>query len=290
MIPQSNLSALSNRLLREGGGRRTSEGVLERDYCISWALIGMSHTQLSDWLAFKGGTALKKIYFPGYRFSEDLDFTLRTDVPWESIEAEWARLSRWVKERAGVTVDFLDRDSASHVNSHTFYIDSRGPVPRSSPNRLKVDITIRELLCQEVEYRPLLHEYREYKDLEEALLPVYAIEEIAAEKLMALLDRARHEPRDLYDLWYLSEHKAIHWPELTNCLARKYIFRNIDPQQLIHAYDMKKDRLERLWSARLNDQLAALPPFDRVYREVRRRLAPEALMSTVAEIFSGQRI
>ena len=29
-------------------------------------------------LVFKGGTALRKCYFPGYRFSEDLDFTSRT--------------------------------------------------------------------------------------------------------------------------------------------------------------------------------------------------------------------
>lgn len=26
---------------------------------------------------FKGGTCLRKVYFPGYRFSEDLDFTSR---------------------------------------------------------------------------------------------------------------------------------------------------------------------------------------------------------------------
>jgi predicted nucleotidyltransferase component of viral defense system len=31
---------------------------------------------LSDILAFKGGTVLKKFYFEDYRHSEDLDFTL----------------------------------------------------------------------------------------------------------------------------------------------------------------------------------------------------------------------
>ena len=33
MIPQSQISKLSNRLLREYGGRRIPENVLERDYC-----------------------------------------------------------------------------------------------------------------------------------------------------------------------------------------------------------------------------------------------------------------
>ena len=79
MIPQRNLSLLSNRLARKGG-RRIPEAVLERDYCISWFLVGFSETPLIDFLAFKGGTAIKKCYIPDYRFSEDLDFTLREAV------------------------------------------------------------------------------------------------------------------------------------------------------------------------------------------------------------------
>ena len=75
MIPQRNLSLLSNRLARKGG-RRIPERVLERDYCLSWFLIGLSHSPLKDILLFKGGTCIKKCYFPDYRFSEDLDFTL----------------------------------------------------------------------------------------------------------------------------------------------------------------------------------------------------------------------
>ena len=34
MIPQRNLSLLSNRLARKGG-RRVPEAILERDYCLS---------------------------------------------------------------------------------------------------------------------------------------------------------------------------------------------------------------------------------------------------------------
>ena len=285
MIPQRNLSALSNRLLREQRGRRIPESVLERDYCLSWVLIGLSKTQLSQWLAFKGGTALKKVYFPGYRFSEDLDFTLRQDVPWEAIEREWGQLARWVQEHVGIGAEFLERDANSHANTHTFYIGLRGPVQRVNPDRLKVDITIRELMCQQIEHRPLLREYEEYDDLEEAQVPVYGIEEVAAEKLMALVDRARNEPRDLYDLWYLSTNQGIHWPELADCLARKYRFRNVDPASLIDAYDSKRERFERLWATRLEQQMAVLPRFEQVYRELRRALRPIDLMTTVAEQF-----
>ncbi len=37
MIPQRNISLLSNRLVNEGG-RRIREDVLERDYCMAWFL------------------------------------------------------------------------------------------------------------------------------------------------------------------------------------------------------------------------------------------------------------
>ena len=84
MIPQRNLSLLSNRLAREGG-RRIPEAVLERDYCLSWFLVGLSRTSLKDILAFKGGTAIKKCYIPEYRFSEDLDFTLREEITFDTI-------------------------------------------------------------------------------------------------------------------------------------------------------------------------------------------------------------
>jgi len=80
MIPQRNLSLLSNRLARKGG-RRVPEAVLERDYCLSWFLIGLSHSPLKEILLFKGGTCIKKCYIPDYRFSEDLDFTLQKSIP-----------------------------------------------------------------------------------------------------------------------------------------------------------------------------------------------------------------
>lgn len=62
--------------------RRTSrkwkipEQAVEKDYVQGWVLKGVYTDEiLKDSLVLKGGTALRKTYFPGYRFSEDLDFT-----------------------------------------------------------------------------------------------------------------------------------------------------------------------------------------------------------------------
>ena len=50
--------------------------VVERDYAQSYVLLGIASTPaLRDSLVFKGGTALKKVHFGSYRFSEDLDFS-----------------------------------------------------------------------------------------------------------------------------------------------------------------------------------------------------------------------
>ncbi len=61
MIPQSQISKLSNRLYKEQGGRRVPENILERDYCIAWFLVGLSRSPLRNKLAFKGGTALRRL-------------------------------------------------------------------------------------------------------------------------------------------------------------------------------------------------------------------------------------
>ncbi len=52
MIPQSQISKLSNRLLKEQGGRRIPESVLERDYCIAWFLVGLSRVPLRNKITF----------------------------------------------------------------------------------------------------------------------------------------------------------------------------------------------------------------------------------------------
>ena len=73
MIPQAEISKLS---YREG----MSDKVIAKDYIITWILLSLADSSLKDFLVFKGGTALKKIYFPDYRYSEDLDFTLRKEI------------------------------------------------------------------------------------------------------------------------------------------------------------------------------------------------------------------
>src|SRR3989338_1242151 len=50
--------------------------IVEKDYALSYLLAGIAKQEkLTHSLVFKGGTALKKIFFGDYRFSVDLDFS-----------------------------------------------------------------------------------------------------------------------------------------------------------------------------------------------------------------------
>jgi len=279
MIPQRNISLLSNRLARKGG-RRIPETVLERDYCLAWFLVGFSRSPLCKCLVFKGGTALKRCYFGDYRFSEDLDFTLAEETPLETILAELEGVYAKVQQSSGVIIRYSREDRRKHQNSHTFYLAYEGPLPSVSTKEVKVDITISEQIVMPVQKRPLLKGYDEYSDLpENSNIFVYALDEILVEKVVALTDRARNEPRDLYDVWYLTAKQNLDLSVLTQEITSKLEFRGRALAEAGNEFVNKEDRLKKLWQARLANQMATLPHFEKVYRSVRRSLRMAGLIN-----------
>ena len=92
-------------------------------------------------------------------------------------------------------------------------------------------------------------------------MKVYAIEEILVEKLLALSDRARNEPRDLYDLWYLFGSTNVRIAEMRAELDAKLALRQRVIAGMEQAIAAKEERLRRLWANRLAHQMSALAPF-----------------------------
>src|SRR5579864_9710043 len=99
MIPVSEI--LENS--REWGLR---PDVVEKDYVLVWLLAGISAQPLTKEWIFKGGTCLKKCYFETYRFSEDLDFTLRKEdqLDEEFLRGTFEEVVAWVTDQSGLTV------------------------------------------------------------------------------------------------------------------------------------------------------------------------------------------
>ncbi len=136
---------------------------------------------------------------------------------------------------------------------------------------MKVDITINEVLCFPLQDRSIHRTYYNFDDLPEGpTVKVYAIEEIVVEKLLALSDRARNEPRDLYDLWYLFSSTDLRVAEIRAELDAKLALRQRAVAGMEQIIASKEDRLRRLWDARLSHQMSSLPPFNDVFREVLR--------------------
>ena len=268
MIPQRNISLLSNRLAA-GAGLRIREDVLERDYCLAWFLNVLAESNLRTALAFKGGSALKRCYFADYRFSEDLDFTLREALPFIEIRARLEPVYAAVQQQSGIIFAFDRQDPRLRANTHTFYLRYTGPLPGS--NDVKVDITINEVLSFPLANRPVLRGYTEFADLpENRTILAYSLDEIAAEKTVALADPSRNEPRDLYDLWYLTVNTEVQLDHLLPAICQKLEFREKPCEDLQAALARKEARLRALWNTRLSNQMVALPPFEQVFPELRR--------------------
>jgi len=278
MIPQRNISLLSNRLAREGG-RRIPEAVLERDYCLAWFLVGLSISPICKSLIFKGGTALKRCYFSKYRFSEDLDFTLAEEMPLETILAGLEKVYAEVQQSSGVVIRYSRKDRRKHQNSHTFYLAYEGPLPSVSRKEFKVDITINERVVMPVQELPVLKGYDEYADLPgNSNIQVYALEEILVEKIVDMTDLARNEPRDLYDVWYLTAVENMDLTALIPEVVSKLEFRDRALAEMGDELIKKEARVRKLWQVRLANQMADLPHFDEVYRAVRRSLRVAGLI------------
>ncbi|MGB3742239.1 MAG: nucleotidyl transferase AbiEii/AbiGii toxin family protein [Castellaniella sp.] len=217
---------ISNALVT-AGGRRIPESVIERDYVLAWFLTGLANHPLREVLAFKGGTALRRCWFPDYRFSEDLDFTLIRPITLEEILAGLDEIFAAISADTGLQIAFDRSDRHSHQNSHTFYLRYQGPLP--AENDVKVDVTINEVLCFPLQDRPVHRTYDGFDDLPVGpTVKVYAIEEIVIEKLLAPSDRARNEPRDLYDLWYLLDSADLRIAEMRPELNAKLELRQRD--------------------------------------------------------------
>lgn len=261
MIPQAEISKLAFR-------ERMSDKVIEKDYVITWILLALTDSLLKDFLVFKGGTALKKIYFPDYRYSEDLDFTLRKEIAIDDLLARLREsLDKQAKEQ-GFQFDIPPEKIEERADSLTVYINFVGPLQaRLGSRSIKVDFTLSEKLIFPVEYKEI---HAPYSDAISKNIASYSLEEILVEKLCAIIGRT--EPRDIYDVNYLFRVGGIDFHKIPDAFREKAEFKGIDPERLRGSLNDKKDKYERMWKTRLENQIKELPHLAEVLRELNRSL------------------
>lgn len=125
------------RIAREQG---LPAGIVEKDYAITILLAILAELPFANRMVFKGGTAIKKMYFPEARFSEDLDFTCYEDISKTLIE----HLERVIKGRNWLGVRFTEVDLEETRSPKSARVVVRYLDFNDHPNRINLDLSIRE--------------------------------------------------------------------------------------------------------------------------------------------------
>lgn len=243
------------QMARESG---VPESTIEKDYALSWILNALS--QHTDSIALKGGTGIRKIYVPNYRFSEDLDFTMLENISVSKIETLIKKAVNTAKKSSGI--NFHDEIRLKeNINGYEASIYFRILRNSGNPLRIKFDLTKpdQEKIMLLLEKRPILHPYSD--DCFGSVL-IYSIQEIMSEKIRALFERTR--PRDVYDVWNISKQYDV--GQAIEIFRGKCEFKDVEPN-IGHIIE-RKDDFANAWKNSLGHQLRDLPEFIPIFDEV----------------------
>ena len=188
--------------------------VIDKDWMLGHFLNAMfTISGVSKNFVFKGGTCLKKIYFEDYRFSEDLDFTL-LDKTFAVDKVFFNKIIKVAEIYSGAKFYLKNIKPQIHNDipqgyevTILFWGAYHKPNQQVLPvnrwqTKIKLDISFSEHVVMEPNTKAIFHPYSD-SDKITSKVPAYPLNEIVSEKLRSLVQRNR--PRDIYDLYYLSD-------------------------------------------------------------------------------------
>lgn len=173
-------------------------GNVEIDVILTYLLQLFTEKGITDHVAFKGGTLLRKMVFgPRGRLSTDLDFTLRSDISvddlmlmmLDALSAPYQGLSfRFDKDK-----DWYLTDDGCAANPVCFHADNEKGV------KIKLQVSTRETPVMPVAAMAQIdQDYFRLLPFEPAAIASITFEEAVAEKIRAASQRSKI--RDLHDL------------------------------------------------------------------------------------------
>lgn len=176
----------------------TEPYMVEQDLIICRALVSIfSDEFLASQLAFRGGTALHKLYLsPQPRYSEDIDLVQITPGPIKPIMYRLGEVLDWLPDRV--------TKQKRYNNTMLFRVDSE--VPPVVQIRLKVEINCFEHF-NVLGLTKFPFEVKNSWFTGSAELTTYQFEELLGTKLRALYQRKKG--RDLFDLYYALTRKDV---------------------------------------------------------------------------------
>jgi predicted nucleotidyltransferase component of viral defense system len=185
----------------------TTDAQVEQDLVIARAIVEIySDDLLKKSLAFRGGTALHKLYLiPQIRYSEDIDMVQINTEPINPI-----------LKRMREKLSFLGtkRTVKQHIHNNTVIYRFDSEMQPIVPMRLKIEINTREHLnifgLKEIPYTVNNAWFSG-----QCHITGYEIEELLGTKLKALYQRKKG--RDLFDLYWALTHLDIDAEKVIRC-------------------------------------------------------------------------
>ena len=211
---------------------------VEQDLLICRCLVAIySDEFLASQLAFRGGTALHKLYlYPQPRYSEDIDLVQIHPGPIKEI-----------LYRLGEVLDFMpDRVTKPKRYNNTMLFRMESEMPPTVPIRLKVEINCYEHFdVLGLVKKPLSVENSWFTG--QAELTTYQFNELLGTKLRALYQRKKG--RDLFDLYVGLTESQYDADEIIQCYKRYMSFVVEKPptyKQFVNNMETKMADLEFL--------------------------------------------
>ncbi|MHB1413185.1 MAG: nucleotidyl transferase AbiEii/AbiGii toxin family protein [Thermoleophilia bacterium] len=192
-----------------------AEGVdlltVDLDYALGWLLAGLFlEPEVRDNWVFKGGTSLRKCWFPEYRFSEDLNFTVIGSLELEDVKNLLGGPIEAASRLSGI--DLMAAEPRFEVDTDEYGSETvkvrlyhRSTIDRSgSPQAVRIHLSSDEVIALPVTRRSLDHPYSDVPAMPALEIPCYCLEEILAEKLRAVGGQRRFAiARDVFDINHL---------------------------------------------------------------------------------------
>ena len=260
------------------------KSTIDKDWLLGHFIDGIySIPELKEVLIFKGGTCLRKCYFPNYRFSEDLDFT-STDATFELTEKMLNQVVQVITNNTEIPLHIEELRPLKHNDKLTGYKaiikfwgadhprNQAPPLPERWTTSIKIEIILYELMVFPTETTQVHHPYSDQLSQNPLEIPCYAIEEVLSEKFRALIQRSYTAPRDFYDIWYLANHvKEINWQKVKLAFFEKMKYKGIEFKTIEQMINVDNDKLlKAAWQNSLGHQISKvlLPDYEMVKKDL----------------------
>ena len=233
--------------------------IQDLDYALGWFLAGLlRQPYVAERLLFKGGTCLRKCYFSDYRFSEDLDFTLRRSLDVSGLQAAVEEVRRWSRESSGPDFEATparfevinDEYGQESLQARIYY---RGPLQWSGPARvIQIDVSRGENVVFPSENHRLIHVYSDSDMVDQVEVACYSLAEMLAEKVRAIGGQRRFAvSRDLYDIYRLSQ-QGVKAATVRGALPAKFVAKGLNLSSFsMERLAERRQAMEADWDRRL---------------------------------------